>query len=293
MFDILMKSTKLFLGNNLNKIEGKKKINVNEQLEINNDLTNGTSTQSHVDEDNSAEKLKKIKEKREADYLLNKKKQMLLQAENKRKKRAENEKKFKSSLQAKIIEQQKLKKQMHEKNKLKKQKLEEERRNQQLEKEKEDKTKLEINIDKEKLEKRARLKKKAEKNLRLKALRCEANKILDEEEKWRNLINQQIALNNQGLSIAKNIVNNNENSTCKSDRKRFIQYTDKLLNKIKKNNQVFDPGNLTKQLIKKELNMTQNKQTQVLYYILKLIHVFQIYNFHSDETDKSAGSIYL
>lgn len=281
---ILIIITKLFLGNNFNKIENSKivqnKVNTNEQLEISDDLTNGMSTQIHINEDNSTEKLKKIKEKREADYLLNMKKQLLLQAENKHKKREENEKKFKSSLQAKIIAQQKLKKQMHEKIKLKKQELEEERKKQQIEKEKKEMAKLELNAEIEKLEKRARLRKKAEKNHRHVALKCEANKIIDEEEKLRNLLNQEFALimgytlqsDNHGLSIAKNILSSeNENSMCKSDRKRFIQCTKKLLDKIKKNNQVFDPGNLMKQIIKKELNMTQNKQTKVLYYIFKLI----------------------
>jgi len=165
---------------------------------------------------------------------------------------------------------------MEEKNKLKakrKQILEDEQRQQKYEKENEDNVKIQAIAERKKLEERARIRKEEENNLRLEALKLEAKRIIKEEEEWRTKINQEYALkmgykidnsNNQTLSIIPNILNNGDEKTIgKTGKQRFIQYTNKVLKEIKQNNQVFDPGNLMKQIINRELNISQNRQVKL------------------------------
>jgi len=132
----------------------------------------------------------------------------------------------------------------------------EEQRKQKIEIEKEDIAKAREIAKKRMLEENDILSKEAERQRRLEALKNE------EEEEWRKKINEEFALK-MGYTLNSNIVNRkNEHSMCNDGNKRLTQYTDKLLKKIKQNNQVFDPGNLMKQLIKRELNKAENKKVK-------------------------------
>lgn len=127
--------------------------------------------------------------------------------------------------------------------------------------------------EKEIIEGHLKSKKKYEDNLKLQALKQEAKRIAIEEEAWRNKINEEFAeqnmlcftINLNELSITPNCVNNeDDNSMSETDKKRFIQYTNNLLNDLIKNNQVFDPGNLMQQLIKKHLYIAKNRQVKII-----------------------------
>lgn len=131
--------------------------------------------------------------------------------------------------------------------------------------------------EKELIEGHFKLRKKYEENLRLQTSKREAKKIATEEEAWRNKINEEFALQNMlcftvnlnELSVIPNCVNNeDEYLMSKTDKKRFIQYTNNLLNDLIKNNQVFDPGNLMQQLVKKHLNIAQNRQVTTILIVL-------------------------
>jgi len=153
--------------------------------------------------------------------------------------------------------------------KLKQNQLLEEQRKQKIENEMEVMAKAKAMAEKEKLEKNDILSKEAERQLRLEALKIEAKRIIEEEEAWRNKINQEFALK---MTMKSNIVKNkNQYSMCNNGKKKLTRYTDKLLKEMKKqNNQVFDPGNLMKQIIKRELNKAENKKVIILILFLRL-----------------------
>lgn len=129
--------------------------------------------------------------------------------------------------------------------------------------------------EKEFIEKHLKLRKKYEENLQ--TSKQEAKIIETDEEVWKNKINEEFALQNMlcftinlnKLPVTPNCVNNEDESLMsKTDKKRFIQFTNNLLNDLIKNNQVFDPGNLMQQLIKKHLNITQNRQVIIISIIV-------------------------
>jgi len=68
----------------------------------------------------------------------------------------------------------------------------------------------------------------------------------------------------KNLNIVKK---NNEHSMCYNSNKRLTQYTEKLLDEMKQNNQVFNPGKLMKQLIKRELNKAENKKVKIKFLL--------------------------
>lgn len=275
-----------FLGNNylttpnyLNQTNVRRKNNINDskenvlskidinEFEMGNDLKNENDVSL---QENSIEKLKRIEEQREADYFLKKKKQIWLQAEKIKKKREEKEKKIKSSLQAKQKAQEEMRKKLEKKSKRKQ--MLEERKKQKRKREKEETTKVQIFEEKKLLEERARKRCEEEKHLRLEALKLEAKKIIEEEKAWKNKINEEYALKMGDLMDSKNLAfkiiptiddNKDESSLSKSIRNRFIQHVNNTFSEMKRKDQVFDPGNLTKQLIKKELKKTENKQVKI------------------------------
>jgi len=247
------------MSNNANKTKIKN-ININKHG-MGDDLKHKNDSLAQKNEDSSSEKLRKIKDQQETDDFMEKKKKLWLEAENKHKKREEEENKFKSSIQAKEKEKEEQKKNMEEKikMKLKHNQILEEQRKQKIEKEKEDRAKAQELAKKKMLEENDILSKEAkeaERQRRLEALKEE------EEEAWRKKINDEFALK-MGYTPNSNIVNKkNEHSMCNNGNKRLTRHTDKLLKELKQNNQVFDPGNLMKQLIKRELNKAENKKVK-------------------------------
>lgn len=201
-----------------------------------------------------------------------KKKQLWLQSKKKHR-REEKEKKLKSALQAKKNALVKHKKEMEEKIKLKikrKQTLEENRRKQKSEKEKEENIKRQALAEREMYEQRAELRKETEKYLKLEALKLKAEQIIEEEEAWKNKINKAYALKMGNTFNSKHhelFIKNigDDNAMGKIGKKRLTQYTNNLLNAIKQNDQVFDPGNLMKQIIRKELNKDEKKQVNIKF----------------------------
>lgn len=250
-------------------------------------------------ENNFNENLKKIKEQRNMDYILNKKKQLWLLSEKKRKKREERENKFKSTSQAKRKAHEEFKKKMEEKLKLKTLHEKMLKKKQKIEEEKKEAAKQKSIAQKAAIE-RAKFKEENEKTLRLEAFKKEAKRIVQEEEAWRNKINRKFAQkmgyrrnpNNHILSVLPNIVNNeNEYSIGKTGKEIFTTYTKNLLEKIKKNDQVFDPGNLTKQIIKKELNTAKNRQVKIKLLVIKIGTILELNFFFLGKIKKSYGRV--
>lgn len=218
------------------------------------DLKTKTDSLIKKYEDSSSEKLKKIKDQQETDDFMENKKRLWLKAEKKRKKREEEENKFKFSILAKEKEKEEQKKNIEEKIDIKSQILEEQRK--QFENEKNDIGKAQIRAKKKILEENDILSKEAERQRRLETLKEE------EDEEWRKKINKEFALK-MGYKINSNIVNRkNEYSMCNNGNKRLTKYADKILKEIKQNNLVFDPGNLMKQIIKRELSKAENKKVK-------------------------------
>lgn len=239
-----------------------KNININ-KYGMGDDLQHKNDSLIQKDEDSSSEKLQKIKDQQEADDFMKRKKKLWLQAEKKRKKREEEENKFKSSIQAKEKEKEEQKKNMEEKimMKSKRNQILDEQRKQKIEKEKEDMAKAQLIAKKKMLEENDILSKEAERQRRLETLKEE------EEEAWRNKINKEFA-QKMGYTPNSNIVKKkNEHSMCNNGNKRLTQYTEKLLDEIKQNNQVFNPGKLMKQLIKRELNKAENKKVRTNFVL--------------------------
>lgn len=220
-------------------------------------------------QENSIEKLRKIEEQREANYLLNKKKQTWLHAEKIKKKREEKENKIKSSLQAKQKAQEEMRKKLEKKIRLNQ--MLDERKKKKLKKEQEETTKVKIFEEKKFLEERAKERSEKDKYLRLEALKLEAKKIIEEEKAWKNKINQEYALKmgyvidskNSALKIIPIVDNKDESSISQTIKKRFIQQINNTLSEMKRKDQMFDPGNLLKQLIKKELKTAKNIQVKI------------------------------
>ncbi|CAH1726475.1 unnamed protein product [Aphis gossypii] len=233
------------------------------------DLKNKHDSLIHKDQDTSSERLGKIKDQQEADSFMKKKKKLWLQAEKKRKKREEEENKFKLSIQAKQKKKEELKKIMEEKikMKLKRNQILEEQRKQKIENEKEEIAKAKLIAKKKKLEENE---KEAEKLRRLEAIKQEAKRIEEEEEAWRKQINNEFA-QKMGYPMNLNIVKKkNEYSLCNNGKKKLTRYTDKLLKEIKQNNEVFDSGNLMKQIIERELNKIEKKKVKYKFFSIKL-----------------------
>lgn len=251
------------------------------------------------EKDNDSIELEKTEEQQEAENILIKKKQLWLESE---KKREEKENKLKSSLKAKKKRHEELKKKIEEKKKLKlkrKQILEDEQRRKKLEKEKKEMAAIQAMAEKELLKERVKQRKENEKNLKLLQLKLKAKRILEDEEKLRNKINKEFALKmsykidpyNNVLSIIPNIINNKDEYTVgETGKERLIQYTNKLVKNIKRRGQVFDPGNLVEQIIKKEFNIPENKQVKVIFNYFKYIFVL-IYYFVQTKLKKKLEAI--
>lgn len=204
--------------------------------EVHDDLKieNNTQIQRNI-RDNSIKKPKKIKAQGENNFL--KKKQSELQAEKIGRIAEEKDDKYKFFL--------------HDK-----------QEKQVLEEQKKHDIKTQVITEKKKFEERVILRKEAEKRLRIKTLKKETKKMIEKEQMWRNQVNQEFArkmeytinLNKQEFCLIQIMENNTTESLTGTVKKRLTQYTRNVLIAKKQYDQIFDPGNIIKQMIKRELN---------------------------------------
>ncbi|XP_050440817.1 golgin subfamily A member 6-like protein 6 [Adelges cooleyi] len=205
--------------------------------------------------------------KKRTEAILNVKKETFLKSEKKRKKEEEKLRKLKA--REEIIKKNAEKvMQSEERKRLREEELKNRRRD---DKKNEDAKRTEIMRIKEH-EERVKLKETNEKIRKLEDLEKEAKRILQEEQQWREKINREFAMkmrytndpNNCILAIIPNLVNNEDDYKIgKKGKDRFIQYTKRQLEKIKKRDKIFDYGNLMKEIIQRELGNTQNNHPKL------------------------------